>query len=72
MTEYARYEAFINLPMSGDMLPSTLMSKMLSLLPEDHKPCWFLQSAFLHRLPADIRCHLVDDNTEDHLKLALR
>ena len=72
MTEYARYEAFINLPMSGDMLPTTLMSKMLALLPEDHKPCWFLRSAFLHRLPADIRCHLVDEVTEDPLKLALR
>ena len=72
MTEYARYETFINLPMSGDMLPSTLMSKMLALLPEDHKPCWFLRSAFLHRLPADIRCHLIDDVTEDHQKLSLR
>ena len=72
MTEYARYEAFISLPMSGDMLPSALMSKMLGLLPEDHKPCWFFRSSFLHRLPADIRCHLVDDPTEDCLKLAMR
>ena len=72
MTEYARYEAFISLPMSGDMLPSTLMSKMLGLLPEDHKPCWFFRSSFLHRLPADIRCHLVDDPIEDCLQLAMR
>ena len=58
-------------PMSGDMLPSTLMAKMLSILPEDHKPCWFLHCAFLHRLPADIRCHLVDDDTEDPIQLSL-
>ena len=72
LTEYARYEAFVSLPMSGDMLPSALMAKMLSYLPADHKPCWFVRCAFLHRLPAEIRCHLVDDVTEDPLKLALR
>ena len=72
MMEYAPYEALIGLPMSGDMLPSTLMSKMLSLLPLDTKPCWIFRSVFLHRLPANIRIHLVDDSTEDCLKLALR
>ena len=72
MTEYARYEALVGLPMSGDMLPSTLMSKMLSLLPPDTKPCWIFRSIFLHRLPADIRIHLVDNSAEDSLQLALR
>ena len=72
MTEYTRYEALIGLPMTGDMLPSALMSKMLSLLPLDTKPCWIFRSIFLHRLPADIRVHLVDDSTKDCLQWAMR
>ena len=29
LTDYARYEAISSLPLSGDMLPSALMLKML-------------------------------------------
>ena len=42
LTDYARYEAISSLPLSGDMLPSALMSKMLALLPADHQACFFL------------------------------
>ena len=35
------------------------MSSMLALLPDNHKPCFFLHGAFLNRLPADIRAHLL-------------
>ena len=62
---------FSSLPLSGDMLPSTLMSKMLALLPTGQDACFFLQGAFLKRLPADVRGHLVHDRTMDPLSLAL-
>ena len=32
LTDYARFEDISSLPLSGDMLPSALMSKMLALL----------------------------------------
>ena len=46
LTNYSRFEAIS-------------MSKMLSLLPAGHEPCFFLRGAFLNRLPADVRSHLV-------------
>ena len=60
-----------NLPLTGKMQPSTLMSRMLGLLPAGHSPCFFLQAAFLKCLPADVRAHLVHDRTSDPLTLAL-
>ena len=72
LTDYAKYEAISSLPLSDDMLPSTLMSKMLALLPADHQTCFFLRGAFLKGLPSDVRAHLVHDRTSDPLSLALR
>ena len=72
LTDYARFESSSSLPFSGDMLPSALMSKMLSLLPAGHEACFFLRGAFLKRLPTDVLSHLVHDNTSDPLSLALR
>ena len=54
LTDYAHYKAINSLPFSGDMLPSALMSKMLSLLPSGHRTCFFLRGAFLKRLPTDV------------------
>ena len=54
------------------MLPSALMSKMLSLLPAGHEACFFLRGVFYKRLPAEIRSHLVHNNTLDPLTLSLR
>ena len=54
------------------MQPSTLMSRMLDLLPAGHRPRFFLQAAFLKPLPADVRAHLIHDRTPDPLTLALR
>ena len=64
-------EAIANLPLTGNMQPFTLMSRMLGLLPASHKPCFFLRAAFLKRLPADVRAHLVHDRTSDPLTLVL-
>ena len=71
LKDYARYEAISSLPLAGDMLPSALMSKILTLLPADHQACFFLQGAFLKCLPSDVRAHLVYDSTSDPLALAL-
>jgi len=72
LDDYQRYEAISNLPLSGDMKPSKLMSNMLALLPVDHKPCFFLRGAFLKRLPADVRAHLLRDDFSDPISLALK
>ena len=71
LTDYARYEAISSLPLSGDMLPSTLMLKMLALLPADFHACFFLCGAFFKCHPSDIRAHLVHDSTSDPHSLAL-
>ena len=72
LNNYACAEAIANLPLMGDMQPSALMSRMLGLLPDGHKPCFFLRAAFLKHLPADVRAHLVHNRTSDPLTLILR
>ena len=48
LTDYARCESIMSLPLSGDMLPSALLSRMRALLPSEHQECLFLrQAAFL-------------------------
>ena len=72
LDDYQRFEAISSLPLSGDMKPSKLMSNMLALLPLGHKPCFFLRGAFLKRLPADVRAHLLRDDFSDPIALALK
>ena len=72
LTDYARCETIMSLPMSGDMLPSALLSRMRALFPIDHQECLFLRYAFLRQLPADVRSHLVHDKTEDITVLSQR
>ena len=55
LTDYARCESIMSLPLSGDMLPSALLSRMRALLPIKHQDCLFLRHAFLKQLPADVR-----------------
>ena len=71
LTDYAHFKAISSLPLSGDMLPSALMSNLLALLPADHQACFFLHGAFLKRLPSNVRPHLVHDWLLDPLSLAL-
>ena len=42
LNDYALAKAMANLPLTGHMQPSTLMSRMLGLLPDGHAPCFFL------------------------------
>ena len=72
LTDYARCESIMSLPLSGDMLPSALLSKMRALLPIEHQDCLFLRYAFLKQLPADVRSHLVHDKAVDISSLAQR
>ena len=72
LDDFQRYEAISSLPLSGDMKPSKLMSSMLALLPVGHEPCFFLQGAFLKRLPADLHAHLVRDDFSDLISLTLK
>ena len=65
LTDYARCESIMSLPLSGDMLPSALLSRMRALLPIEHQECLFLRYAFLRQLPSDVRSHLVHDKTVD-------
>ena len=65
LTDYAGCESFMSLPLSKDMLPSVLLSRMWELLPIEHQECLFLGYAFLRQLPANVRSHLVHDNTMD-------
>ena len=71
LNNYVQAEVIANLPLTGNMQPSTLMSRMLRLLPAGHAPCFFLQAVFLKRRPADVRAHLVHNRTLDPLTLAL-
>ena len=72
LTDYARCESIMSLPLSGDMLPSALLSRMRALLPSEHQECLFLRYAFLRQLPADVRSHLVHDKTADIAVLSQR
>ncbi|XP_023326695.1 uncharacterized protein LOC111700108 [Eurytemora carolleeae] len=72
LDDYQRYEAISNLPLSGDMKPSKLMSNMLALLPAGHEPCFFLKGAFLKRLPTDICAHLIRDDFSNPISFALK
>ena len=71
LTDYVCFKTISSLPLSGDMLPSALMSNLLALLPADHQACFFLHGAFLKRLPSNVRPHLVHDWLLDPLSLAL-
>ena len=45
----------MSLPLSGDMLPSELLSRMRALLSIEHQECLFLLYASLRQLPSDVR-----------------
>ena len=72
LNNYRRTEAIANIPLTGNMQPSTLISRMLGLLPAGHKSCFIFRAAFLKSLSADVRAHLVHNRTSDPLTLALR
>ena len=55
----------IHLPALGDQKPSTLMDKMLSLLPPGEPAGILFQTHFLNRLPEHIKDHLASRDFPD-------
>ena len=47
-----------------------MMNSMLALLPEGHKPGFLFKFLFLNRLPVELRCHLMNVETEQLRDLA--
>ena len=47
LNNYQQFEALVSLPLSGDLKPSHLMNRMLTLLPDDYKPDFILRGLFL-------------------------
>lgn len=70
MNDFQRYLAMMSLPSLSDQRPSELMDKLLLLLPEGEKPGFFLKGLFLHRLPLEIRSHLMKTPVSDPRKMA--
>lgn len=72
MNEFQRSEQIVTLSYSGDQKPSNLMNRMLSLTPQDYKPDFLFRGLFLRRLSADVRSHLLHEDINDPLELALK
>ena len=54
LSNYQKFETFINLPFTSDTIPSVLMSSMLNLYPKKFKPDFIFSGIFLRRLPQSI------------------
>ena len=63
-------ESLLNLPGLGDLRPSHLLQKILSLHPKDEKPNFLTRAIFLRQLPEEIRNHLVDKTELELTQLA--
>ena len=61
----------LNLPLSSDERPSTLVNKMLAAMPPGYKPDFLFNSLFLRRLPSKIRVHLLKKVDEDARELGV-
>lgn len=71
-SNYQRAEQLVSLPLLSDQRPSELMDKMLALLPPGEQPGFLFKYHFLHRLPSEMRCHLVDLPEAKPRELALK
>ena len=63
-------ESLLTLPGLGDLRPSHLLQKILSLHPKEDKPNFLTRAIFLRQLPEEIRNHLVDKTELELTKLA--
>ena len=66
----------MSLTLATDKKPSTLMGKMCSLLPLDHRvhksECFMFKGFFLDHLPQNICTHLMREDIKDPRKLAAK
>ena len=63
-------ESLLNLTGLGDLRPSHLLQKILSLHPREDKPNFLTRAIFLRQMPEEIRNHLVDKTDLELTKLA--
>lgn len=68
LTEYERASRILHMPVLGDGSPSKLMDDMLDLLGH-HSPGLLFRTAFLERLPVDIRTQIIGMKITDARKL---
>ena len=71
LTNFQRVEAMLNLPLSSDERPSTLVNKMLAAMPPGYKPDFLFNSLFLRRLPSKIWVHLLKKVDGDPCELVI-
>ena len=74
-TPYQRAEQLLDLPAEHAERPSSLMDRMLSLLPHDvdrNQPGFLFQALFLRKLPADIRVVLASELDRNMVELGQR
>ena len=62
LSQSERAAALLDMPGLGDMKPSQLLTRMLSLLPDSEvdNPSFVIRELFLRQLPPDVRAHLTD------------
>ena len=76
MKPFQRYKTLLALTLVADEKLSTLMGKMCSLLPLDHRihktECFMFKGFFLNHLPPNIRTHLMREDIKDPRKLAAK
>ena len=63
-------DSLLTLPGLGDLRPSHLLQKILSLHPKEDKPNFLTRAIFLRQLPEEIRGHLADKTELELTKLA--
>ena len=63
LNPFQRYQVLMCLTLGADKKPSTLMGKMCSLLPVDHRTpkteCFMFRGFFLSNLTSNVRTHLM-------------
>ena len=73
---FQRYQALMSLTLAAEEKPSTLMSKMCSLVPLDHRvhksERFIFKGFFLDHLPLNICTHLMREDIKDPRKLAAK
>ena len=60
LTDTERAAALLDLPGMGDLKPTQLLTKMVSLLPDGVEAGFLFRELFLRQLPSDVRTHLID------------
>ena len=72
LDDFQRLELLKELPPLGGQKPSALLAEMRQLCPAGEENGLFFRSAFLERLPREVRMHLAEDRRSPVTALAAR